>query len=272
MHRLTAILCFLASLPLFAQELPDSILFNNEYLDTVQVFDRKEINNYSMIGFSYGGVISRMIVTPYQHQQNLWNPGHYAVTFTHYEKMFDYIPYFGFQIGVAYSYEGMKFKFDENSRYIPVWDDYSNYMLMRIIEVPFNAQLHLDTPPFKLMANAGIYGAYRLDMDRRGVEGYMDPEIAHTFHDYEIRWDYGLEGGVSIGFMFDPIEIHVGALVRYSWGSMFEPDYHSDIYYRYAYPFDIMLTCGVHFQITKRTGKTIPDLKREAKRIVYGDD
>lgn len=264
-----SILLLAASLSALSQELPDSIRYNNEYLDTVQVFRQREINNYSMIGFSYGVVASRMIVTPYQHQVNIWNPGHFAVTFTHYEKMFDYIPYFGVQVGLAYSYEGMQFKYNEESGYMPVWDDMSSYMLMRTLEVPMLAQLHFDTPPLKFMVDAGIYGAYRLNIDRQGER--LDEEYRHTFHDYELRWDYGLEGGVGLAYMLDPIEIHIGAKVRYSWGSMFRPDYYSEYFYRYAYPFDIMITCGIDFQLTKRTGKTSRALRKEAKSIVYGE-
>ena len=31
-----------------------------------------------------------------------------------------------------------------------------------------------------------------------------------------------------------------------------------------------MATVGIHFQITKRRGKTSKELRREAKEIVYG--
>lgn len=272
MKRILGIILFLTvCVTSSAQKnLPDSVkALSNEYLDTVVVFRQKEINNYSMIGFSYGAVLSRMIVTPYQHQENILNPGHYSVMFTHYSKMFDYLPYFGFQLGVAYSWEGMKFKPNADSGYIPYWDDGTSYMKMRIVEVPFHAQIHFDAPPFKAMVNAGIYGAYRLDMDRGGE--HLAEEYYHEFHDYEKRWDFGLEGGLTFAYMLDPVEIHLGALVRYSWGSLFEPDYHSEYYYRYCYPFDIMFTAGIHFQITKRTGKTTKALKKEAKTIVYGE-
>ena len=44
----------------------------------------------------------------------------------------------------------------------------------------------------------------------------------------------------------------------------------SPYYYRYAYPMDAIVTVGVHFQLTKRSGKTSQALRQEAKRIVYG--
>lgn len=262
-----SLLCF----QVYGQKhLPDSLMaLSDEYLDTVVVFNQKEINDYSMIGFSYGAVLSRMIISPYQHQENIFNPDHYAVTFTHYSKMFDYLPYFGFQLSLAYSWEGMQFKYNEESGYLPYWDDGTSSMKMRVVELPFHAQVHLDAPPFKAMVNAGIYGAYRLDIERNGT--YLDESFINSFHDYEHRWDYGLEGGLTFAYMLDPVEIHLGAMVRYSWGTFFEPDYHSEYFYRYCYPFDIMFTMGIHFQITKRSGKDTKSIKKEARSIVYGE-
>lgn len=270
MRKILFILAALAAgTTAMAQSVTEDLLYNNDYLDTVVVFRQQEINNYTMIGVSYGEVISRMTITPYAHQENLWNPGHIALTFTHYEKMFDYLPYFGFQTGVAYSYEGMRFKKNEESGWTPSWENGENQFLMRIVEVPLHAQLHFDAPPIKFMANIGIYGAYRLDIHRQGIN--LNEEYEFKFRDYNKRFDYGLEGGAGIAFMVDPVEFHINALVRYGWGSFFEPDYYSEYYYRYAYPFDIMLTFGVHFQLSKRKGKTLADIKEEARRIVYGE-
>ena len=70
--------------------------------------------------------------------------------------------------------------------------------------------------------------------------------------------------------MFDPVEIHFNALLRWSWSSLYAPDYASPYYYRYAYPLDIIASVGVHFQLTKRSGKTTKALRRQAKELVYG--
>ena len=51
------------------------------------------------------------------------------------------------------------------------------------------------------------------------------------------------------------------ALLRWSWSSLYAPDYASKYYYRYAYPLDIIATVGVHFQLTKRSGKTNRQLR-----------
>ena len=70
--------------------------------------------------------------------------------------------------------------------------------------------------------------------------------------------------------MFDPIEIHIKAMYKHSLSSLYNPDYASKYYYRYAYPSNIVISAGLHFQLTKRTGKTKSDLKKQAKDLVYG--
>jgi len=242
--------------------------YSNEYLDTVVVFKQTSINDYTMIGVNYGYTMSRMSLTPKASQDPFWTPGYFSVMLTHYSKMFDYLPYFGYTVGVAYGTEGFRLKQSKASGYTPLYDG-QEFLKMPVVEVPFMAQVHLDAPPFKLMINAGIYGGYRLDVER----GYdtVDPELQHVFKDYEIRWDYGLQGGGGIAIMINPIELHFNALLRYSWSSFYEPDYASEYYYRFAYPFDLMITAGIHFQLTKRTGMTSGALKKKAKQIVYGE-
>ena len=59
-------------------------------------------------------------------------------------------------------------------------------------------------------------------------------------------------------------------MYKHSLSSLFNPDYNSKYYYRYAYPSNIIISAGLHFQLTKRTGKTKSELKKQAKDIVYG--
>ena len=129
-------------------------------------------------------------------------------------------------------------------------------------------QIHFDADPFKLMANVGVYGGWRYNISRSG-EG-MDSAYENSFRDYENRLDYGLQGGLGFALMFDPVELHFNCNVRWSWSSLYEPDYNSKYYFKYAYPLDIYASVGLHFQITRRRGKTIKDIKKEAYDIVYG--
>ena len=72
--------------------------------------------------------------------------------------------------------------------------------------------------------------------------------------------------------MFSPVEFHVTALIKYSMSSIYKPDYNSQYYYRFAYPFDVMISAGLHFQLTKRIGKTKAQLRKEAYNMVFGED
>ena len=55
-------------------------------------------------------------------------------------------------------------------------------------------------------------------------------------------------------------------MYKYGMSSLYKPDYYSEYYYRYAYPSNFIFSVSLHFQITKRIGKTSHELKREARR------
>ena len=148
-------------------------------------------------------------------------------------------------------------------------------MSIETYELPAMMQIHIDSAPTKIMANLGAYLGYRTSISRSGE--FMDQEYAAKFRDYEYRFDYGIVGGAGIAFMLDPIELHLNVLARWSMQNLYQPDYYNETfhpyntyYYRYANPIDISVSLGVHFQLTKRTGKTNKQLKKEAKDIVYG--
>lgn len=265
-------------LPLFsfAEELADTIRtdFPVEYLDTVDIRKKDVTNNYFMVGFNYGVSLNEMNYNPTKHGRTFrFSPQYVSLTFTHYEKMFDYLPYFGFQIGVAYGHEGFTWKPDNKGNVTDI--DGATDCDITVIELPALAQIHVDVSKVKFMGNIGIYGGYRVGIQRSGPE--MDPKYVNSFHDYENRFDYGLQGGLGFAIMLDPVEFHLNGLIRFSWSSLYKPDSYQDpelqkYYFRYAYPFDIIISAGVHFQLTKRTGWTNRALKREAKKLVYSDN
>ena len=100
----------------------------------------------------------------------------------------------------------------------------------------------------------------------------MSESVANSFLDTDRRFDYGIKGGAGIGLIFDPLEIHITAMYKHSFSSLYQPDYYSQYYYRFAYPSNIVVTAGVYFQLSKRTGKTKAELKKQAKSMVYGDN
>lgn len=225
------------------------------------------INDYSMIGVNYGVTFSRMYFSPTRYgQTSVFSPTYISVTYTKYSKMFDTLPYFGLVIGGSYGKEGFAFETDKETG-VAADVDGASWCSMEVFEIPAMAQIHVDFDPAKVMANVGVYGGYRKSITRTGAS--LDQTYASKFRSYEHQLDYGLQGGVGFALMFDPIEIHFNALVRWSWSNFYDPDYASKIYYRYAYPLDIIASVGIHFQLTKRSGKTSHQLRREAKDIVY---
>jgi len=240
-------------------------VYDDMYLDTVQINKKFVINDYDLLGFNFGSQINSFMFSPTKDGNWLFQPVYIGVTWTKYGKLFGFMPYFGFQTGVFYGHEGFSFKPNKTTG---VCDDIdgTTQAIMDVVEIPALAQFHVDAAHFKVIANAGIYGGYRMNIERTQ---YSPNQYANAFKDTDIQLDYGLKGGVGFALMFDPIEFHVMGQVKYGWSSLYEPDYYSKYYYRYAYPFDICITAGVHFQLTKRTGKTKKDLRREAYDSVF---
>lgn len=226
------------------------------------------INDYTLIGVNYGVSFANMYFSPARTNRAFTVcPNYVSVTFTKFSKMFDKLPYFALVIGAAHGYEAFAFEKNPETGYTQEVDG-AEQAKMEVFEIPAMAQIHADFYPGKLMVNVGVYGGWRKTITRSGPT--LDPAYTNAFRSYEHQLDYGLQGGVGFGLMFDPIEIHLNALVRWSWSSLYDPDYASAYYYRYAYPMDAIVTLGVHFQLTKRSGKTSQALRQEAKAIVYG--
>ncbi len=249
-----------------ADSLKAPVTYSDAYLDTVKVNRVFEVNDYSLVGVEYGVSYCRMSFNPVYTQSTLFVPNTFGVFYTKYGKMFGYLPHFGFKVGLRYSHEGYKFKENKDTKVVPNIEGASQ-AVMDVVELPLMAHLHIDGLHYKLMADLGIYGGYRLNIKRTGdnVESFL----ANSFKDTDLRGDYGLCGGVGAGLVFDPVEFHFNVNLRYSWGSIYEPDHVSKDYYRFAYPFDVMVTAGVYFQLTRRTGRGKAQLRREAYRQVF---
>lgn len=269
------ILLMISSLSVLSaqSELPKGLTvdtYTDEYLDTVEVKKKLLINDYSMLGVTYGVNLSQVTWNPSQKQDMLIIPMNIGIAYTKYGKMFGYMPYFGFQIGLQYTKEGYQFKYNEDKDYTYKIEG-AEKAVYDIVEMPMYMHCHYDLWNFKIIANAGCYVGYRLGIHRYpGKTGNVSQELEHSFTDYDRRWDYGLKGAVGFGLVFAPVEFHVMATYKHSFGSLYEPDHYSEYYYRYAYPMNIVISAGIHVHLTKRTGKSKADLKREARDIVYG--
>ena len=276
MKRLIIIISiFLSSICLYAQSelLPEGLTveeYPNEYLDTLDVKKKLMINDYSMFGISYGVNLSQVMWNPVQNQDMLLIPMNIGISYTKYGKMFGYMPFFGFQIGLNYTKEGYQFEYNEEKDYTYTIEG-AEKAIYDVVEMPLYMHGHYDLWNFKLIANIGCYGGYRLGIHRYpGKTGNVNPELQNSFKDTDRRWDYGLKGGLGIGFVFDPIEFHITATYKHSFGTLYEPDHYSEYYYRYAYPMNITISAGMYVHLSKRTGKTKAELRKEARESVYG--
>ena len=241
----------------------------DEQLDTIDVKKKLVVNDYSMIGIQYGAGLSQVMWNPSQKQDFLFSPVNVGVTFTTYQKMFGYMPYFGFQGGLFYAREGYQFEYNEDKNYIYTIEG-AEKAVIDVIEMPLLFQFHYDMWNFKILAQVGCYAGYRLGIERfPGKTGYVSEELRHSFTDTDRRMDYGLKGGVGFALVFEPVEVHFQAMYKHSFSSLYDPDYYSQYYYRYAYPSNIIVSVGTHFHITKRSGKMKSEIKKLAKEMVY---
>ena len=238
----------------------DSLKFSNEYLDSVDVRKKNVINDYTRVGVQYGMALNQMSWNPRMEQKMQFVPVNFGVMWTRYGKMFGYMPYFGIQAGLFYAREGYSLEEEYNV-------EGATDVLMDVVEVPVLAHFHFDFWKMKLMANIGFYGSYRLNIQRMGPD--VAPAVANSFLSTDRRFDYGIKGGAGFGFVFDPVEIHITAMYKYGFGSLYEPNYYSEYYYRFASVSNLIISVGVHFQLTKRTGKTSHQLRQEAREIYY---
>lgn len=241
----------------------------DEYLDTVQVRKKLRLNDYSLLGIQYGVGLSQVIWNPSQNQKMVILPYNFGVTYTLYGKMFGYMPYFGFQTGIFYSKEGYQFEYNEQTEYIYKVEG-AERAVMDVLEVPILSHIHIDFWHMKIIAQIGMFAGYRLGIHRYpGKTGKVPDNLVRSFTSTDIRFDYGIKGGVGFGLVFDPIEIHFQAMYKHSLSSLYTPDHASKDYYRFAYPSNIIVSAGVHFQLTKRSGMTKKELKNKARSIVY---
>ncbi|MBO4671890.1 MAG: PorT family protein [Bacteroidales bacterium] len=276
MRKLLIITVLLLSCGPLLKGQEDSLMFTPEYLDTVVISRVSTINDYSMVGVNYGVTFSTMYFNPDKMGTDFrFNPVYFSLMYTHYEKMFNYIPYFGFTMGFSYSHSGCTFNDNPDTGYPLGYIDGATNVSIQTVEMPAMMHFHVDSAPTKIMANLGGYVGYRLSVERSGM--FLDEEYTNKFRDYEYRFDYGVMGGAGIGFMIDPVELHLNVLARWSLQTLYEPDYYNErfhpnntYYYRYANPIDISVTLGVYFQLTKRTGRTNKQLKQQAREMVYG--
>ena len=249
--------------------LPDTV--SNAYLDSVSVQVRKP-NDYWMIGV-YGGASA---------QFGYWNPSRlttaqfqfpvYGFSVIRQFTMFGLYPFLGLEFGAQQNYEGYEFKTNKETKYRAT-ESGAYKTMYRVPEAFILTHGHFDLGEhFKFMLKVGLYGGYRVSIQRVlddnfvGIDRYE--AYRTSFRDYDLRWTYGLMGGLGMGLVFNPIEIHLNVNIKWGWGSFWQPDYTSPFYYRFGYPLDGGLTLGVYYQLTPRYGHTRAQLRSLARKMI----
>ena len=271
----------LAALPLPAQEnkkkqsidleeeffhLPDSV--TDEWLDSTPLPKKARINDYWIVGVHGGVSLQYGYFNPTRQVGFYPNLPVYGFSITRYATMMNTFPIVGMEVGFQHNYEGYSFKeFEVDGVTYQYSIDGAYKAYMEVPEVFFLTHGHYDFGQYvKAVAKVGMYAGYRTKITRIGPE--VDPEIVNSFKDTDYRWTYGVQGGLGLGFMFDPIEIHLGVQIKWGWSSFYHPDVASPYYYRYAYPLDGAVTLGVYYQLTKRHGHSRATLRRMARDMV----
>lgn len=244
----------------------DTLDFPNEYLDTVNIKKSSTINDYSMIGVQFGMGMGEVFWNPSYPQKFRFSPYEAGIFYTRYGKMFGYMSYFGIQAGAVFGQQGYQFKKESDSGWTPTLSGATGAAIT-YVDLPVMAHCHVDFWKMKLTINLGYFLGYRVGITRYGEN--VAPEKVHSFEDYEYRFDYGLRGGIGFGFVFDPIEVHIGATYKHSFRSLYKADYYSPYYYRYAYPMNIIISAGIHYQLTRRVGKTRKEIRNQAYDEIF---
>ena len=275
------LLAVLASLPLSAQEdtkkqsidlekeffqLPDSV--TNDYLDNVPLPKKARINNYWIVGVHGGVSVQHGYFNPPRQVSFYPNKPVYGFSITRFATMMNTFPVVGMEVGYQHNFEGYSFKEYEVDGIKYQQDiDGAYQAYMEVPEVFVLTHGHYDFGQYvKAIVKVGMYGGYRTNITRIGPK--VSESIANSFQDTDNRWSYGVQGGLGLGFMFDPIEIHLGVQVKWGWSSFYQPDKYSPYYYRFAYPLDGAVTLGVYYQLTKRHGHSRAALRRMARQMV----
>ena len=287
----------LAALPLCAQEkketrkkhtidldeeffhLPDSV--TDEYLDNASLPKKSRINDYWIVGVHGGVSIERGYHNPPRQVINYLHKPIYGFSVTRFATMMNTFPNLGMEFGFQRNFEGYNFKEYEvnpgTDRAFFTRQNVDGYQeaYMEVPEVFLLTHGHMDMGRYvKINIKGGMFAGYRMNIKRIHDTNYdpidvpFDYTYANSFMDTDNRWSYGIQGGLGLGLMLDPVEFHVGVQIKWGWSPFYPPNKYSPYIYSYTYPLDGAVTFGVYYQLTKRRGHTRSSLRNMARQYV----
>ena len=276
----------LAALPLCAQEKketrkkhtidPDEVFFHlpdsvtDDYLDNASLPKVDRINDYWIVGVHGGVSLEYGYFNPPRAVNIYPRLPIYGFSITRFATMMNTFPNLGMELGFQHNYEGYQFKqvVKEDGTIVPPKSiDGADEAYMEVPEVFLLTHGHIDMGRFaKINLKVGMYGGYRMNITRIG--DLVESGYENAFYDNDNRWTYGIQGGLGLGLMLDPLEFHLGVQIKWGWSPFYPPNKYDPFNYRYAYPLDGAVTFGVYYQLTKRRGHTRTSLRRMARQYV----
>lgn len=193
--------------------------------------------NYS---FGFSGIFSPSTIRSIREI----SPVNFGVTYSYLHDLWGMYSIFGIQTGLRYAKEGYSLETSDGDKY--------NTTFYEVIELPVASLFHFElfNRHMRILAQIGPYIGYRLSVDRPYLAS--DDFAANQWKDTDIRFDYGVKGGLGIAAVFAPIEIHIEAIYKHSFSSLYQPNTNSDYFYEFLYPSQFILSVGVHFQIGRK--------------------
>jgi hypothetical protein len=200
----------------------------------------------NLIGVRSGYAISGIDFQFNSDPKNVTTPISFSLLYTHYHPMWKLFPYFGIQTGVTYAEQG----FSMPNSFSP--EELVDVTRYRVVSIPVVSQFHIDFWRFRLLANIGAFGGYRLSAKEWIYTNSEDRVKKDYVYDcYDTRPDFGFIGGGGLAFKMKHFEVQFECNYQYSLSMLYNPRKYSNLYYIYVYPHQLTFSLGLFVPLSK---------------------
>jgi len=178
-----------------------------------------------MVGFKVAYNTSGVNFNPKQEQvKTLTTKENFSIEYIYYHDLWQTMPYFGFQIGLSSQEQGYSIGDIETH--------------LKVYEMPFVSQFHIDFWQMRLLINLGGFVGYR-------------SEKSDGFTDTDYKTDYGFIAGAGFAFILKPFELHIEGNYQYSLSSLYDAKRNSSTVLEFAYPHQLLLSAAIYIHLNK---------------------
>ncbi len=198
--------------------------------DTVTVI-RPTHKPEHLLGIRYDYSFCNVTMTPDLKPEGIGTPLNLSILYTYYQPKWATLDFFGVQTGFRYTQFGFK-----NGEY-----QYPNFeQTVTSFEYLLLSAFHYDIKEqFRVLFSIGPYAGYRAFTTKD-----------NGFDCYDIRFDYGIEGGLGFAYRLkDFMEFHVEGVFKYAFSMLYHPEKFSSISWVYTYPWQLSICLGIHFRL-----------------------